>query len=222
MTTELKTIRADEPSTETAHPNWKSLYRVSGAAASIAGVLFLLAILSIAIEGLMPGTTSSLLTLFQNNWLVVIFKLHAGFNGIESNLLYELKLLDIVIMAFVATTYLGLYVALRRTSKIWSAIAAVQPIVGIVLFIATETVGRSAVMGAGLVISAVMLRSNIFNKVTAFMGLLSSILLLVGDISVGIAPSNIIAILTGIGYVLLMTWFFLIARRLFQLGRDVA
>jgi hypothetical protein len=77
-------------------------------------------------------------------------------------------------------------------------------------------------MGAGLVISAVMLRTNIFNKVTAFMGLLSGILLLVGDISVGIAPSNIIAILTGIGYMLLMTWFFLIAWRLLQLGRDVA
>lgn len=222
MTAEPNTTRADEPSTETAHPNWKSLYRVSGAAASIVGVLFLLAILSIAIEGLMPGTTSGLLTLFQDNWLVVIFKLHAGFKGIQSNLLYELNLLDIVIMAFVATTYLGLYVALRRTSKIWTAIAAVQPIVGIVLFIATKTAGRSTVMGAGLVISAVMLRINIFNKVTAFLGMLSSILLLVGDISVGIAPSNIIAIHTGIGYVLLMTWFFLIAWRLFQLGRDVA
>ena len=170
----------------------------------------------------MPGTTSSLLTLFQNNWLVVIFKLHAGFNGIESNLLYELKLLDIVIMAFVATTCLGLYVALRRTSKIWSAIAAVQPIVGIVLFIATKTAGRSAVMGAELVISAVMLRTTLFNKLTAFLGMLSSVLLLVGDFSVGITHSYVIAILTGIGYVLLMTWFFLIARRLFQLGRDLA
>ena len=75
-------------------------------------------------------------------------------------------------------------------------------------------------MGAGLVISLVMLRSrsHVFGKVTAYMGVLASVLLLVGDFSIGMAHSNIIATLIGIGYVLLMTWFFLIARRLFQLG----
>jgi hypothetical protein len=35
------------------------------------------------------------------------------------------------------------------------------------------------------------------------------------------SPSTIVAVLIGIGYVLLMTWFFLIARRLFQLGQGV-
>lgn len=222
MTTEPKTIRPVEPITETADANWNSLYKVSGAAASIAGVLLLLAIFSIAVEGRMPGTGSGPLRVFQNNWLVVIFKLHAGFNGIQANLPYEPRLLDIVIMGFVATTFLGLYVGLRRTSKIWTAIAAVQPIVGIVLFIATKTAGRSAVMGAELVISAVMLRTTLFNKLTAMLGMLSSVLLLVGDFSVGITHSYIIAILTGIGYVLMMTWFFLIARRLLQIGRDLA
>jgi len=74
-------------------------------------------------------------------------------------------------------------------------------------------------MGAGLVISLVMLRSNIFGKVIAFVGILASVLLLIGDLSTTAnSHSNIIAILIGIGYVLLMTWFFLIARKLFQLG----
>jgi hypothetical protein len=74
-------------------------------------------------------------------------------------------------------------------------------------------------MGAGLIISLVMLRNNIFNKVIAYMGILASLLLLAGDFSVGIPNSNIIAALFGIGYVLMMTWFFLVGWRLLQLGR---
>jgi hypothetical protein len=125
-------------------------------------------------------------------------------------------------MALVATTYLGLYAALRRTSRIWSIIAAVMPFLGIVVFIATRIAGRSGVMGAGLVISFVMLRSNSFGKVTAFVGILSSALLLAGDFgTTESSPSTIVAVLIGIGYVLLMTWFFLIARRLLQLGHGV-
>jgi len=75
-------------------------------------------------------------------------------------------------------------------------------------------------MGAGLVISLVMLRSDIFGKGIAFAGILASVLLLVGDLGTAAnSHSSIIAVLISIGYVLLMIWFFLIARRLFQLGR---
>jgi hypothetical protein len=54
------------------------------------------------------------------------------------------------------------------------------------------------------------------------MGILSSTLLFIGDVSVDISQSYIFAILTAIGYVLLTVWFFLIAQRLFQLGGDVS
>jgi len=83
--------------------------------------------------------------------------------------------------------------------------------------------GRSGVMGAGLVISCVMLRSRgrVFGKVIAFAGILASVLLLVGDLNTTAnSHSSFIAILIGTGYVLLMTWFFLIAQRLFQLSRS--
>jgi hypothetical protein len=153
---------------------------------------------------------------------MVIFKLHAGFKGVGSSRLYELNFLDIAIMALIGTMYIGLYAALRRTSKLWSLIALVQPFLGIAIFITTKSAGRSGVMGAGLVISFVMLRSNIFNKVTAFIGIMSSIFLLVGDISVSNSDSNLITIFTGIGYLVFTAWFFLIARRFFQLGGDVS
>ena len=97
-----------------------------------------------------------------------------------------------------------------------------MPFLGIVIFIATRIAGRSGVMGAGLVISFVMLRSNSFGQVIAFVGILASVLLLAGDLgTTENSPSIIVAVLIGIGYVLLMTWFFLIARRLLQLGQGV-
>ena len=207
---------------ETAGSRWNWLYKAGGTAALITGVLFLIAIIDLINTGFQPGTINGWLSLFQNNWLIVIFKLHAGFNGVQPDLLYVLNLLDIVIMALVGTMYLGLYAALRRTSKVWSIIALVQPFLGIVIFIATKTAGRSGVMGAGLVISFVMLRSSIFGKETAYMGILASALLLVGDFSVSITHSNIVAILTGIGYMLLTTWFFLVGRRLFRLGQSAS
>ncbi len=204
----------------TTDPRWGWLYKISGTAALVTGTLFLIAVIDLIITGLQPATIMGWLSLLQDNWLVVIFKLHAGYNGVEVGLLHILDVLDIAILVLVGTTILGLYVALRKTSKIWSLIALAQPFLGIVLFMGTQTAGRSAVMGAVLVISAVMLRDSYFDKAPAFMGIIAGVLLLVGDFSAGIiSPSKIIATLFAIGYVFLMGWFFLIARQLFQLGR---
>jgi len=207
---------------EIADTRWDWLYKLGGLGALIAGALFLIPIIEITITGFQPGTINRWLSLFQNNWLVVIFKLHAGFKEVQPGLLYILNSLDIALMALIGMMYFGLYAALRGTSKVWPMVALIQPFLGIVIFVITKSAGRSGVMGAGLVISMVMLRSDIFNKVIAFMGLLSSILLLAGDISVGISHSYIFASLTAIGYMLLTTWFFLIAQRLFQPGVKIS
>jgi hypothetical protein len=116
--------------------------------------------------------------------------------------------------------FLALYVALRHTNKIWSVVAASLPFLGIAVFLITSTAGRSGLLVGGLIISIVMLRSNIFSKVSAYVGIVASALLFfAGDIGTAIFSSlNTIAILIGIGYVLWMIWFFLIGRRLFQLG----
>lgn len=204
---------------ETTDSAWKSLYKVGGVGALFAGVLLLTAMISLIVAELQLGAINRWLSLFQNNWLVLIFKLHAGFSGVQADLLHVLNLLDLAILALVGTLYLGLYAIFHRTSKIWSFIALALPFLGIMLFTITRIAGRSSVMGAGLIISLVMLRNNIFNKVIAYMGILASLLLLAGDFSVGIPNSNIIAALFGIGYVLMMTWFFLVSSRLLQLGR---
>lgn len=208
--------------TKYADSRWDWLYKLSGLAALVVGVLFLIPVIDLILTRLQPATINGPLSLFQNNWLVLIFKLHAGFKGVQSNSLYVLNFLDITILVLAGAMFLGLYVALRRTNKIWPIVALAQPFLGALIFMATKTAGRSGLMGAGLVISIVMLRSKIFNKVTAYLGILSSILLLVGDISLGIVHSYIIAILTGIGFMLMTVWFFLIAQRLIQLGQGVS
>jgi len=221
MTTQLQSIQVDEAKNGIADSTRNIFYKVGGGAALTAGILLLVAMLGLISSVLQPGAINGWLSLLMNNWLIVIFKLHAGFFGVQIDQLHILNLLDFSILVLAGTIVLGLYAALRRTSRFWSIIALVQPFLGMILFIATKNAGRSGVMGAALVISGVMLRSNIFNRVTAYIGILASVLLLAGDFSAGIIPpSAIIGTLVGIGYLLLITWMFLVAVKLFHLGQN--
>ena len=203
--------------TKTVQSRWSWLYKTSGAAALIAGMLLLIGMISLIDSVLQLGTMNDWLSLFQNNWLIVIFKLHAEFSGIHADLLHGVNLLDIVFLALVGFICLSLSTAFRKAGKTWSLIAFALSLIAIILFIATQTAGRSTVMLAVLIISFVMLSNEIFGKATIYAGILASVFLFIGDLSVGF-HSNVITILFGIGYVLLITWFFLIAQSLFRLG----
>jgi hypothetical protein len=213
-------------SIETADSRWNWLYTIGGAAALVVFVLFLIGIIGTITAGRQPTAANDWFTQLQNNWLVVLFKLNAGFSGVQPDLLRVLNLLDIVVMALFGTLFLALYVALRRTNKVWPVVAASLPFLGMAIFLITSTAGRSGLLVGGLIISAVMLRSRIrvFSTVSAYVGLVASaVLFFAGDLGTAIfSSSNIIAILIGIGYVLWMIWFGLIARRLFQLGQGVS
>ena len=199
---------------------WNWFYRIAGAAALIIFALFLIGVMGIITADPQAATPKGWLTPFQSNWLIVLFKLNAGFSGVQPESLSVLEPLDIVIMVLFGTVFLALYVALGRTSKIWSAVAASLPFLGIVVLLITSTAGRSGLLVGGLILSAVILCSNIFSKVSAYVGIVASALLFFGgDIGTAIfSSSNIIAVLIGIGYVLWMIWLLLIGRRLFQLG----
>jgi hypothetical protein len=206
--------------TRTVDSRWRWLCKVTGRAALGEGIVLLVGMLILIAAVLVPRSASGWLSAFRDNWLITIFKLHAGFGGAQIGLLQGLDLLDLVILALEGLTVLGLYAALWRTSRIWSIVAAIQPFLGIVLFVATKTAGRSAAMGAALVISLVMLQSSVFKKATAYLGVAANTFLLIGDFSAGIPSLPIIATLFGIAYALFTLWFFLIARRLLQLGQD--
>lgn len=217
MTTQYRANQLDDP--RLGDIGRRGLYRVAGAAGSMAGLFLLAAMISLIVSVLRPDVSDSHWLSVQNIWLIVIFKLHAGFNGVHIEMLHVLNYLDLAILAIVATLHLGLFSTIQRTNRIWSAVAAIQPFLGMVIFLATKNAGRSGVMGATLVISLVMLQGAIFDKVTAYLGILASVLLLAGDLSAGaIPPTAVIATLVSIGYVFLMIWFFLVSSKLFQLG----
>jgi hypothetical protein len=203
---------------ETAASVRKKIYRVGAVAALIVLALFIIGVIGIFSAFWLSPPANDWFAQIQNNWLVVLFKLNAGLNGAQLNLL---NVLDIVIMALFCALSLALYFALKRTSKIWSLVAASLPFLGIPLFLLTGTAGRSTLLIGGLIISAVMLRSTIFSKATAYVGIIGSVLLFfAGDIATAtFSSSSIIAVFIGVGYVLWMVWFFLIARKLYQLGR---
>jgi len=71
---------------------------------------------------------------------------------------------------------------------------------------------------AGLMISVVMLRNNIFSRVTAYVGILASAFDLAYCITFAFMPAITIYLLSAAG-LLLMIWHILIGLRLFQLGR---
>ncbi len=64
-------------------------------------------------------------------------------------------------------------------------------------------------------ISLVMLRGNTFGKVTANIGAVAGVLLLIGNFTVGYDSSGTIAIVVVTRYVLLSVWLFLAAHALY-------
>jgi len=203
-------------SSETRNSRWGWLRKIGGVSALIIGALLLIGMISLIFSVLQPRTANGWLSLFENNWLVKIFILHAEFNDIHADL-QGLNLLDIFILLLVSVICLSISTIFRNARKVWLLIAFALSVIAIILFLATQNAGRSTVMLAVLIISFVMLKDKTFSKVTIYTGILASVFLFVGDLTVGV-HSNIITILFSIGYVLLITWFFLIAQSLFRLG----
>jgi hypothetical protein len=80
--------------------------------------------------------------------------------------------------------------------------------------------GLFLVSVAGLIASVIMLRSNAFTRLTAYVGILANALSLADYLRQALTPSATIALLVIIpNALLLVIWYILVARRLFQLGR---
>lgn len=77
---------------------------------------------------------------------------------------------------------------------------------------------------AGIIISLVMVKSKIFSQATAYAGMVGFSFLLVFDIvsSFALGLTDAVIVLAMIGGFLSMAWYILLARRLFQLGRNVS
>ena len=153
--------------TKSVDSRWSWLYKIGGMAALATGLLLLLGMTSLIASLFQPGTTNGWLLLFQNNWLVKIFILHAEYRSLQADL-YGLNLLDIVVLLLVSILCLSLSTTFRKASKTWSIIAFALSLIAIILFVMTQIAGRSTVMLSVLINSLVRLRNKTYSRVTIY------------------------------------------------------
>jgi hypothetical protein len=223
------------------HTNWKSLYKVAGVAALIM-VVFIPIQSIIFFVWPPPSTVIGWFTLFQNNRLLglldmdllliidqvlmglVLLALYAALKRASPSFMTIALTSGLVGIAtyFASSTAFNM---LSLSSQYAAATTNAQRAMFLAAGQATLTMWTgtafdvSYILGgvALLIISAVMLRSNIFSKVTAYVGLVLSVTMFVPP-TVG----TIGLVFSLISLVPLMIWLILIARRLFQLGSGVS
>lgn len=233
---------------EMQDPGWKSLYTVGGITALIM-VVFPLAEVAISflpgVAGLSQGTVTVIdwFTLFQNHWFLALRNLGLlniiGAAFLAPTILaiyFALRRNNEAYAAFGTILFfvgLAVYLAGSRAFPMLSLSSQYA--------VATTDAQRALLAAAGqamlaegqsragvplvefacLVISAVMLRSRVFSKATAYVGILGNALLIAVEIIatfVGRLPNAAFAIAI-CGGLLLITWYLLLGRRLLQLGR---
>ena len=239
MTTPLKTIQATNPEIEDS--SWKSLYKVGGIAA-LAVVAIAMIQAPIFILFPQPTTVIGHFTQFQSNKLLglvdldlililaeacnvpILFALYAAlrrFNPALLTIALTLGLGGIAFFFAVNPTFSMLYLSdqyaaaatdVQRAAFLAAGEALVANYNGTAfgLFFILSGV-------ADLIIAAVMLRSGVFNKATAFTGMAVGAMLLVPPLPV---LGMIALVLSYIVILPSMIWNILVAIRLFQLGRS--
>jgi hypothetical protein len=112
---------------ETLDSNWKSLYRVGGVAALVAGILFrrnIGAEIELFGQRTPPVAVSDWFALLQSNRLLGLSFLHV---------------FDLVNYALLGLMFLALYAVLRRVNKSYIAIATALGFLGIAVYLASNT-----------------------------------------------------------------------------------
>lgn len=246
--------------TKSSDNGWKSLYRVGGMAALIAGVLFrrnIAAEIGLFSQHKSPVTVSNWFELLQSNRLL----------GLS-----YLNIFDIVNYTLVSLMFLALYAVLKRANKSYMAIATTFGLLGIAVYFASNTafsmlslsdqyaaaitdeqrtmllsageamlaINRFSSPGAhpgtggymsllliavcGMITSVVMIRSDVFNRATAYMGILASMFDLAYCIAFVFVPtvdSELLAVIfIPAAGLFLMIWHIMVGWRLCQLGKE--
>jgi hypothetical protein len=226
---------------ETADPAWKSLYKVGGAAALAVLVFMPIQIVVFAVWP-PPSTVIGWFTLFQDKALVglldmdlllivdytltglIFLALWAALRRASQSFMAIALTLELVGIAtyFASTSAFEMlslsnqYAAATTDAESAAFLAAGQAMLANWQGTAFDV---SYILGgvALLIVSAVMLRSHIFGKVTAYVGILASVLMFVPP-----TAGKIGLILSLISLVPTAVWLILITRRFFQLGHGVS
>ena len=229
---------------ETTDSNWKGLYKICGAATVVMMVFFLFDVISWSALGPYPSSAKGWFTLLQENRLVGFFLL--SFPTLFGTMLYYLTFLGLYsILRQVNTAYAALaallafvglaillvtnmaYPMVHLNDQYAATTTEAQRVLLLAAGetkIATTTTGMNMggflAEGAAVIFSLLMLRSNVFGKKIAYLGILGHGLDLTRIImNLAFLPEGIGAILLKIGGLPQLIWLILVGRRFFQLGQ---
>lgn len=230
---------------EVSDSKWKSLYKVGGASALIAGALLLIEMIAyITTSAPNMADAAGWFDLFHNN----------RFIG-----LVDFGILELYGLILFVPIFLALYAVLRRANESYMVIAAILAFVGIAVNFATSKLfslltlsdlyaaattlemksqflaaGRATLaVGAlggiggsveggiplavsGLIISIIMVRSNILGRTAGCFGLLANGVGMAMYFNAALAPAMSGSPFFGAFFLLSVIWFFLIGRKLLQ------
>lgn len=235
-----RSINPDSDST------YGSLYKLGGVAALIAALLTLSEVFVLALFP-PPGTVSGWFLLFQSNKFVGLLDfwglevpMYLMFVMVFLALYGVLRKVNKGLMAIAmifALLGIGIFLATNNPVSMLSLsnqyAAATTDVEQTTLLAAGQTIlantSQRAVGGfnmgfflvsvAGLIVSSVMLRSDAFRKSTAYLGILAHALSLVDYLRQALTSSDLVALLVILPNALcLVTWFFIVGRRLYRLG----
>jgi hypothetical protein len=238
MSVQLQAKQMNEITTETADSNWNWLYKIGGAAALLSVVFFPIQIIVFLVSP-PPDTVIGWFRLFQDNQLI-------GLLDLDLLLIVDQVLAILIFLAL----YVALRRANQSFMAIGLALGLVSTVLFIASnpafamlslsdqYAAAATDAQRAVfLAAGqamlvtwqgsafqasyvlgsiapILISAVMLRSKLFSRATAYLGILANV------IALGLYVPRIGVYISVFSVVFLWSWYILLARRFFQLGRD--
>lgn len=234
-------------SAESAGSEYKSLYKLGGGAAWIVVALTLSEVIGLTFYP-QPGTVREWFMLFQSSkiiglldfwglevlmyamFIIVFLALYAALRKANEDLMViALTFALLGIGIFFATnnpfSMLSLsnqYAAATTDTQRSMFLAAGQAVLANTnqRAIGGFNMGLFLVSVAGLIVSAVMLQTNSFSRLTAYVGILAYALSLADYLREALTPSATIALLVILPNALfLMIWFGLVGRRLCQLGR---
>jgi hypothetical protein len=225
------------PDAGTSDSDWHWLFRVGGGAA-LGMVAIIVLQLAVFIVSPPPSTVTGWFTLFQKSKLLGLLSFECLFL-LYGALSIPMSLALYVVLRRTSQSFTAIYLALSLVGVV--ALFVARPAFDMLRLsdqyaaAGTDT-QRAALLAAGeallaifhgtaflvsyvfgslsgLIISVVMLRSNIFSKLTAYVRIISSVL------DFGIFVPIVGIFISSFSAVLLLIWNILIARRLLQLGQ---
>ena len=218
--------------------HWSSLYKIAGVAALITAIIIPIQLV-VFMASPPPNTALEYFRLFQKNWLLGLLDL--DFLLIVDNILAIPIFLALFVSLkktkasfMLIATFIGIigiilllfsreatFTMMSLSDQYYAATTDIEKTMCLgsgqtMLFIYNGTVfNLSYILGsvALIIISWVMLKTNIYSRLTAILGILSNV------IALGLYVPRIGIYISLFSVIGLEIWYILITRRLFQLGR---